>query len=139
MASVSWRYPLDRLVQLKAQSARAESTSAVADGVALERLNFRYEISGDAPAWRPLRAFDDGDKVYIQFPAGIGRGELPPLFIIGAGGGAELVNYRARMPYYVVDRLFSVGELRLGGQDPQTVRIRRTDPATHPMAARSPR
>jgi type IV secretion system protein VirB9 len=135
MAAVAWRYPLDRLVQLKAQSARAESGSAVADGVALERLNFRYEITGDTPAWRPLRAFDDGEKVYIQFPAGIGRGELPPLFIVGTGGAAELVNYRVHAPYYVVDRLFSAAELRLGGTDQQTVRIERSRPGLHPLAA----
>ncbi|MGV2181450.1 TrbI/VirB10 family protein [Rhizobium rhizogenes] len=52
-----------------------------------------------------LRAFDDGSKVYIEFPSGIGQGEMPPLFVIGGSGNSELVNYRARQNYYVVDRL----------------------------------
>jgi type IV secretion system protein VirB9 len=127
MASVSWEYPLDQLAMLKGANARAEATSPVADGIALERLNFRYEISGGTPSWRPLRAFDDGAKVYVQFPAGIAQGEMPPLFIIGAGDKSELVNYRVRSPYYIVDRLFGAAELRLGGKDAQVVHISRTD------------
>src|SRR3546814_7260833 len=88
----------------------AEATPPVDEGIALGQLRFRYVISGDAPAWRPLRAFDDGDKVYIQFPANIGQGELPPLFVIGAEGDVPLVNYRVRPPYLIVDRLFGAAE-----------------------------
>jgi P-type conjugative transfer protein TrbG len=129
MASVSWEYPLDQLAMIKGANVRAESTSPVAEGIAVERLNFRYEISGGTPSWRPLRAFDDGAKVYVQFPAGIAQGEMPPLFIVGAGDKSELVNYRVRSPYYIVDRLFGAAELRLGGKDAQVVRISRTDAA----------
>lgn len=42
-------------------------------------------------------------------------GELSPLFVIGAQGDGQLVNYRFRPPYYIVDRLFGAAELRLGG------------------------
>ncbi len=99
----------------------------MADGIPLERLHFRYAISGDTPPWRPVRAFDDGEKVYIQFPAGIAQGELPPLFVIGPTGESQLVNYRSRATYYVVDRLFGAAELRLGGDHQEIVRIERTD------------
>ena len=50
------------------------------------RCNFRYRIEGDTPPWRPLRAFDDGRQVFIEFPTGIGQGEMPPLWVIGAEG-----------------------------------------------------
>lgn len=123
MAAVAWRYPLDRLAMLKTHTANAEAVAPVATGVALERLNFRYSISGDSPAWRPLRAFDDGEKVYIQFPAGVS--DLPPLFTVGPKGQVELVNYRSRPPYYLVDRLFEAAELRLGADSQQAVRINR--------------
>jgi type IV secretion system protein TrbG len=123
MAAVAWRYPLDRLAMLKTNTANAEVVAPVATGVALERLNFRYSISGDSPAWRPLRAFDDGEKVYIQFPAGVS--DLPPLFTVGPKGQVELVNYRSRPPYYLVDRLFEAAELRLGADSQQAVRISR--------------
>src|SRR3546814_9390521 len=78
-------------------------------------------------SWRPVRAFDDSAQVFIEFPAGIGQGEIPPLFVIGPNGGGELVNYRVRERYIVVDRLFSAAELRLGKHPQQTVRIVRDD------------
>jgi type IV secretion system protein TrbG len=131
MASVSWDYPQDRLTALKSEAKHAESAAPVAQGIALERLSFRYEITGDAPAWRPVRAFDDGERVYIQFPAGIAQGELPPVFVVGVTGDAELVNYRYRPPYYIVDRLFGAAELHLGGEHAQVVRISRTDGMKH--------
>jgi len=127
MASVSWNYPQDQLALHKRQAAHAEAAAPVAQGITLERLRFRYDISGDKPSWRPLRAFDDGERVYIEFPAGIAQGELPPLFVVGASGAGELVNYRYRAPYYVVDRLFGAAELRLGGDKAQVVRIGRND------------
>ncbi|MEE9925989.1 MAG: P-type conjugative transfer protein TrbG [Brucella anthropi] len=133
MASVSWQYPADQLIALRRQNAKAAETQAVASGVDISKINFRYRIEGDPAPWRPLRAFDDGAKVYIEFPSGIGQGEMPPLFVIGGSGNSELVNYRARQNYYVVDRLFAAAELRLGDKDTQRrVRIVRTDgrPAT---------
>jgi len=100
----------------------------VADqGVRVDNLNFRYRIEGDDPPWRPLRAFDDGRKVYIQMPSGLSQGEAPPLFIAGADGRPNLVSYRVRGPYYIVDRMFGVAELRLGESPQRTVRIVRTD------------
>jgi type IV secretion system protein VirB9 len=127
MASLAWSYPQDELMALRAQSAAAETATPVASGVRLERLQFRYAISGDKPAWRPVNAFDDGEKVYIQFPAGIAQAELPPLFVVGDKGEAQLVNYRVQAPYYVVDSLFAAAELRLGGKRQAIVRVERTD------------
>jgi P-type conjugative transfer protein TrbG len=127
MASVSWQYPQDQLIALRRRNAVAEAAAPVDTGLDVGRLNFRYAIEGDTPAWRPLRAFDDGAKVFIEFPRGIRQGEMPPLFVLSPEGGAELVNYRARQNYYVVDRLFAAAELRLGGDHQQKVRIVRTD------------
>jgi len=130
MAAISWTYPHDQLVALHQQNQRAEAVAPVAENLALEDLHFRYAISGDNPPWRPTRAFDDGMHVYIEFPARIDQGEAPPLFVVGPLGDNQLVNYRVRHNYYIVDRLFAAAELRLG-QDPQeVVRISRTDSAT---------
>ncbi len=129
MASVSWHYPHDRLIALRQQSIVAEAAVPVATGLEIDNLRFRYAIDGDYPPWRPLRAFDDGKKVYIAFPRGIAQGEMPPLFIIGAAGRtSELVNYRVRGNHMVVDRLFAAAELRLGdGRSERRVRIVRID------------
>ena len=127
MAALSWTYPEDQLIALKAQNERAETAAPVASGLTLEDLQFRYEITGDDPPWRPVRAFDDGSKVYIEFPGRIDQGEAPPLFVVGPRGDNELVNYRVRRNYYIVDRLFAAAELRLGQDPQQVVRISRDD------------
>ena len=127
MASVSWEYPKDKMLALQRQAQAAGAAAPVDSGLSLEKIRFRYAVSGSNPPWKPLRAFDDGEKVYIQFPAGIAQGELPPLFVIGAQGDGQLVNYRFRSPYYIVDRLFGAAELRLGGAKGDVVRIERTD------------
>ena len=127
MASVSWAYPQDQLIALHRQNAAAEVAAPVATGIDIGALNFRYSIEGDDPAWRPLRAFDDGRQVFIEFPAGIGQGEMPPLWVIGAEGDGQLVNFRVQGSHMIVDRLFGAAELRLGGDNQKIVRIVRTD------------
>lgn len=126
MTGMAWRYPHDEMLELKAAAAAAEATSPVASGVAIEALNFNYAISGDRPPWRPVRVFDDGRQTFIEFAAGFGEVEAPPLFETGADGKAELVNYRVRGRYYVVDQLLAAAELRLGSGKQQIVRIARS-------------
>ncbi|HWL46088.1 MAG TPA: P-type conjugative transfer protein TrbG [Sphingomonadaceae bacterium] len=127
MAAISWTYPQDRLVALRRQNQRADEARPVAENVALTNLRFRYEITGDNPPWRPVRAWDDGNKVYIEFPARLDQGEAPPLFVVGPLGDNQLVNYRVSGNHYIVDRLFAAAELRLGEDPQQVVRISRTD------------
>ncbi|ESX46817.1 conjugative transfer protein TrbG [Mesorhizobium sp. LSHC422A00] len=127
MAALSWIYSEDQLVALRRRNAQAEAEMPAASNVALENIRFRYSIAGDTPPWRPTRAFDDGSRVYIEFPRRIDQGEAPPLFIVGADGDNHLVNYRMRGNYYIVDRLFAAAELRLGTKQQQVVRITRTD------------
>lgn len=123
MAAVSWRYDDDLLVKgIGATSDR--KPEEIASGVPADQLNFKYRISGDKPAWRPLRAFDDGRRVFIQMPENIATTDAPPLFVKGENG-PELVNYRVRGKFYIVDRLFDQAELRLGDKRQRVVRIDR--------------
>lgn len=126
MSALSWSYPQDALIALQRSAAQAAAAEPVADGLVIDQLRFDYAISGDKPTWRPLRAFDDGRQTFIEFPATLGVGEAPPLFLVDRKGEAQLVNYRLRGRYYVVDRLFEIAELRLGGKQQDVVRIRRT-------------
>ena len=130
MAALSWTYPQDTLLALQNRNVATEEAAPIASGLAVENLRFRYAISGDSPPWRPLRAFDDGSKVYVEFPARIDQGEAPPLFVVGPKGDNELVNYRVRRNYYIVDRLFAAAELRLGTDPQAVVRISRDDTET---------
>jgi type IV secretion system protein VirB9 len=77
------------------------------------QLNFAYEIDGPNVPWRPLRAFDDHSHVYLEMPASMKSSQAPAL-LIAAGGGTQMVNYRVRGSYFVVDRLFEKGVLLAG-------------------------
>ncbi len=113
-AQVAWSYP--------------PTTTVGAGGLpSINRLNFSYRVRtvrGRAPLWTPSRVFDDGRRTWIEFPAGVAAGDMPPLFVI-TGEGAEITNYRVQGQRYVVDRLFDRAELRLGTRSPQIVRIDR--------------
>lgn len=128
MASVSWTYPASDLLALKKQRLDGDTTAPGSNdvGINVEQLRFRYRLEGDAP-WKPVRVFDDGAKVYIQFPSGLAQSEAPPLFVVGPDGEPALVNYRVRDTTYIVDRLFAAAELRLGTAPQRVVRIFRTD------------
>lgn len=125
MVALSWNYPRDALLAMQRAAAAVEAAKPVAGGIALEQLHFNYTISGDHPAWRPLRAFDDGRQTFIAFPPSLAVGEAPPIFLVGAKGEAQLVNYRVKGHFYVVDRIFDVAELRLGTKHQTVVRISR--------------
>jgi type IV secretion system protein VirB9 len=127
MASVSFNYPQDELIALKAQNTVAEQVTPVATDVDLSQLSFRYNIEGDNPPWRPLRAMDNGKQVFIQFPAGINQGEMPPLIVIGTKGNDQIPRYRINGNYMIVDGLFAAAELRLGTDPQAIVRIVRND------------
>ncbi len=120
MPSVAWFYPESR-----GKSLRALPPVPVLPEIAQRR--YRYSIEGDKPPWRPVNAYDDGRKVYVEFSPGIVQGEMPPLFVVGMEGKPELVNSRAYANVLIVDRLFAAAELRLGGESQQIVRIARTD------------
>ena len=120
MPAVAWAYPEDR-------PARAQVVPPTPVLPEPPQRRYRYTIEGDNPPWRPVGAYDDGRKVYVEFPQGIVQGEMPPLFVIGPDGKTELVNYRAYGNVLIVDRLFAAAELRLGGEHQQKVRIVRTD------------
>ena len=125
LTALSWNYPNDQLIALQKRAEAADAAAPVASGLALDQLQFGYAVTGDKPDWRPVRAFDDGHQTFIEFPAQITTGVAPPLFVVGANGNAELVNYRMRGHFYVVNRLFDVAELRFGLKRQQIVRITR--------------
>jgi P-type conjugative transfer protein TrbG len=123
--AISWNYPQDDLhdAQGKAAEMTAQASQTELTGVAIENLNDNYGIStlqGRTPDWSPRSVFDDGAKTYIDFPDNLGTTAAPPLFILSQDGNADLVNYRVKGHFYIVDRLFDRAQLRVG-KDPQTI------------------
>ena len=125
MASVQWDYPQRTL--LAPPQGKAEQEQPAPAGIDPASLDFGYTMTGDRPTWRPVRAFNDGQQVFIEFDRSIAQGEMPPLFQVGTDGKSlELINYRVRGHYMIVDQLFSTAELRMGsGKRQASVRIQR--------------
>jgi P-type conjugative transfer protein TrbG len=92
----------------------------------LKKVNFDYSISApffSSPSWKPTRVFDDGTHTYIQFPDTLSNQELPALFIAN-GNNQELVNYRYKKPYFVVDKIFDKAVLLMGvGQNQSKITL----------------
>ncbi|MEP6830215.1 MAG: P-type conjugative transfer protein TrbG [Rhizomicrobium sp.] len=123
--AVSWNYPQDQLreAQMRAAAINEQASQTELTAVAIDQLNDHYDIrtkQGRTPDWMPRHIFDDGAKTYIEFPDNLGTTSAPPLFILGADGKADLVNYRVKGHFYIVDRLFDRAQLRVG-QEPQTI------------------
>ncbi|WP_346907139.1 P-type conjugative transfer protein TrbG [uncultured Roseibium sp.] len=121
MPAVAWNYP-------RSPSSQRPVVPATPRIPALAARNYRYGLTGDTPPWRPVSVYDDGRRVYVEFPGGIVQGEMPPIFVLGPEGNPQIVNSRVYRNILIVDRIFGAAELRLGsGKHQQTVRIVRTD------------
>ena len=121
MPAVAWAYP-------RLPTSRRQAVPATPVIPAVAARNYRYGLAGDNPPWKPVSVYDDGRHVYVEFPRGIVQGEMPPIFVIGPDGEAQIANGRTYRNILIVDRLFGAAELRLGAdQRQQTVRITRTD------------
>ncbi|HLW69067.1 MAG TPA: P-type conjugative transfer protein TrbG [Candidatus Binataceae bacterium] len=102
---------------------RAEQTSTPTP---LAKLNFGYAVSGPNVPWKPVQAFDDGERVYIEMPEKLMASDAPTL-MVNADGADALVNYQVEGRYYVVDRLFKQAVLVSGtGNERQEITIART-------------
>ncbi len=120
---VRFWYP--QLVQNDLDHSHRDSVITQFSKVEINHLNFNYQITPNhpIPSWTPIRVFDDGTHTYIQFPNRINSSDLPVLFVKNANT-QEIVNYRFKNPYFVVDKIFRNAELISGiGRQQQRVMI----------------
>ena len=121
MPAVAWAYPAK-------PAGERQTVPAMPMIPEVAARYYRYGLKGDIPPWKPVAVYDDGRRVYVEFPRGVVQGEMPPIFIIGPDGEAEIANGRVYQNILIVDPLFGAAELRLGGgKRQQTVRIVRVD------------
>lgn len=129
MAAIEFRYPQDELERLQASDAReaALAKATTATNISLDALNFSYRITVEngKPVWTPVQVFDDGRKTFVRFPAAMLNREAPALFVLSSTNEVQLVNYRVKNDYYIIDRLIERAELRVGQKDQEIVRITR--------------
>ena len=81
--------------------------------VNIHNLNFDYSMSGDDPDWKPVRIFDDSVHTYIQFPVDIKNQDMPVIYVY-KNDDKQLVNYRSKDNYFVVDGTYRELVLILG-------------------------
>jgi type IV secretion system protein TrbG len=115
MPLVGWLYPQDVArdsQELAAATKKAEEQSETI-GVSPEELNFNCSITGSQVPWRPVRAYDDGSKTYLQMSPEMQSFEAPAIFVMD-GKTPILVNFRVKHSLYIVDRLFDKAQLRIG-------------------------
>lgn len=76
-----------------------------------DKFNFNYSIRGSSVI-EPLRIFDDGEFTYFEFKDK--NAELPAIFNVDTVGKEQLINFRKRGNYIVVERVSSRFTLRRG-------------------------
>lgn len=123
--NVSFWYPDEMVNAVNEASIKQVDDGRVASvpDVSLNNLNFNYSMSCGffchLPNWAPIRIFDDGTHTYIQFPESISNRDMPALFVSDRNT-KELVNYRSKPPYFVVDKIFKQAVLIMGVGHSQT-------------------
>jgi type IV secretion system protein VirB9 len=127
MAAVKWLYPHDEIKQYQQQAALSDfqNQQTTETNVSLDSLDFAYSVkvaNGDKPVWYPERVFNDGKKTFIEFPQEMLVNEAPVLFV-ETDGEKQLVNYRQKNDYFIVDRLFTTAQLVSGTDNPVIVQI----------------
>lgn len=121
---VVWSYDIEDAENARNEAAHDRET--ITSGFAVDspdKLCFDYKIKGSGE-FRPTMVFDDGRKMFIKFKKLTGK--LPVLF--GKERGRKqlsLLNYTIKDDCYIVDKILSEAELRMGGADSEVIRIRR--------------
>lgn len=114
----SWE---DKMGVAAAAAAKEQDLNVMPVAVAPGQLAFDYRIDGDAD-FKPVRVFNNGEQVYMTMPDALHTTENPAFILIDEKGKEMVVNYRREVDkatgtiHYVVDKLFSKGELRRGSE-----------------------
>jgi|GEM_PF-3119113 len=98
---------------------RAEGTGQRSSSVAPD---FGFVISGANPRWKPLRAYREGDRTYIQFPPGAIAAR--PRLVVLAPSGGKIGDYHTVGDSYVIDQ--RIEDALLIGAEPDAPSVRLT-------------
>ena len=76
-----------------------------------DKMNFNYTIRGSSVI-EPIRIFDDGNFTYFEFRDK--NAEVPAFFHVDGAGNEQLINFRKRGDYIIVERVSPRFTLRRG-------------------------
>lgn len=115
----SWDSRAKKRVEEKAESDNLR----VSEPVDPTMMDYDYSISGDGD-FKPVRVFNNGKQVYLEFAPELYRREMPSLELLDSDGKTAVVNYRTRAKtgangqvdkiFVIVDKLADRMVLRLG-------------------------
>lgn len=109
--------------QVDEKQAKEKKALVVAElpNVDVDKLDFQYTVTGgdNNSRFKPVRVFNDGTHVYLQMPEEMKSSEAPALLLLDKSNKPELVNYRLKDNYYVVDKLFDKAMLVIGAEGSQ--------------------
>ena len=116
--NVSFWYPDDMLNKVNEGIEKQNDIALNAEKTPqldLAKANFNYKIdTDDNPSWTPVRAFDDGKRTWIEFPAGVDNKNLPTVLIQSDSGNLVKYNLSYYSPYFVIQGVFSRAKLIAG-------------------------
>jgi P-type conjugative transfer protein TrbG len=124
LQEVQFYYPEQIMQEISEEASRPTTNSANNNQSEPARFDFAYQVIGPDVPWKPVRAFDDGSRVYVQMPEAMKNSDAPAL-MVQAGSGTQMLNYRlSGNDTYVTDRLFEKAVLVAGvGRDQDRVTI----------------
>jgi len=123
LQEVQFYYP-EQIMQEISDAASRPATNPANNQSEPAHFDFAYQVIGPDVSWKPVRAFDDGSRVYVQMPEAMKNADAPAL-MVQAGSGTQMINYRlSGNDTYVTDRLFDKAMLVAGvGRDQDRVTI----------------
>jgi type IV secretion system protein TrbG len=124
LQEVQFYYPEQIMQEISDAASRPTTNPANNNQSEPAHFDFAYQVSGPDVPWKPVRAFDDGSRVYVQMPEAMKNTDAPAL-MVQAGSGTQMINYRlSGNDTYVTDRLFEKAVLAAGvGRDQDRVTI----------------
>jgi len=119
--TVRWTYPPPPVIPKKLEPPLLPERSTPQG----YHVGYVIESPGPTPDWVPTQVLDDGKKTYMLFSPVMLYQDAPLLRLRGPNG-FEVVNVRQVRTVYIIDRLISHAELRVGaGEHAVIVTIRR--------------
>jgi len=125
---VAFSYPEDDKaawdMAIAQQAGEEQKVVAELPSTSVDALDFNYGITvkRGRPRWKPVRVFTDGSRTYIQLPAGATEQDAPAVVALAPDGTEQLVNFRMRGGYVMVDRVLGRAAL-ISGLDGQAERV----------------
>lgn len=106
----------DESARLAEKEAKANDRLVVSNlpSLSVDKLDFAYRIEGDRTRFTPMRVFNDGTRVFLQMPEEMKSAEAPILLLLDKENKPQIVNYRVKDAYYIVDKLFDKAMLVVG-------------------------